>query len=129
MRQFDTTVLECGCLNSVEVSPTSAGTVSVKLHRSEICPLHAATSALLASLSASTWLVWSNEHCAWWGPNRRNYYMSIESAGRYSLEEAMRICRFRSQEPNANPTELIQPSPEWIEARKIAITKAAGEAI
>lgn len=89
------------------------------------CKLHKAAASLLDALQSATWLVWSNEHCAWWGPNRSNYYTSIESAGRYSLEEAMRICRFRSQTPNENPTELIQPSPEWIEARSAAIASAS----
>jgi len=78
-------------------------------------------------LTGEHWLVWSNEHAAWWGPNRRQYFTEIESAGRYTLEEAMKICGLRSQ-TGGNPTELIQPSPEWIEGRKAAIAKAEGGA-
>ena len=37
------------------------------------------------------YLVWSNEHHAWWRPNSRGYAKSIEDAGVYSREEAMDI--------------------------------------
>lgn len=30
------------------------------------------------------WLIWSNHHKAWWGPDGSNYYSSIERAGRYA---------------------------------------------
>lgn len=86
--------------------------------------LIAAAPELLAALEDPTWLVWSNEHSAWWGPRCRGYYTEIESAGRYTLEEAMKHCESRS--PADNPPELIQPSPEWIAARKAAIAKAEG---
>ena len=38
------------------------------------------------------YLIWSVEHEAWWGPERSGYYGSIASAGRYTREEALRIC-------------------------------------
>lgn len=38
------------------------------------------------------YLVWSNEHRAWWGPGMRGYVARIENAGRYSHEQAMQIC-------------------------------------
>ena len=111
-------------------SDTGYGTTICLLHGREEhldnARLIAAAPDLLAALASETWLVWSNEHAAWWGPNRCNYYTSIESAGRYSLEEAMLICRLRSQTPNSNPTELIQPSPEWLSGRSEAIAKATG---
>lgn len=34
------------------------------------------------------WLIWSNEHEAWWRPNHRGYTCIIEEAGRYSKAEA-----------------------------------------
>jgi hypothetical protein len=37
------------------------------------------------------YLVWSNQHGAWWRPNRRGYTSAIEEAGRYTLDEAQRI--------------------------------------
>lgn len=85
--------------------------------------LIAAAPDLLRSLSAATWLVWSNEHGAWWGPNRSHYYTDINSAGRYTLEDALAICKLRSRVAD-NPEEMIQPSPEWLEARAAAIAKA-----
>ena len=33
-------------------------------------------------------LIWSEEHGAWWRPGRAGYTRSIREAGRYSLEEA-----------------------------------------
>lgn len=76
------------------------------------------------------YLVWSNEHKAWWGPNHAGYNTCIEWAGRYSREDALGICigarggrRF-----NDNPSEvpvlyddavLFWPDdkPEWREDR------------
>jgi hypothetical protein len=37
-------------------------------------------------------LVWSEEHGAWWRPGRMGYTRSIREAGRYSLEDAADIC-------------------------------------
>jgi hypothetical protein len=39
-----------------------------------------------------TYLVWSHEHGAWWRPNRAGYTTSLEAAGRYTRDEAIRIC-------------------------------------
>lgn len=62
-------------------------------------------------LSGACWLVWSNEHAAWWGPHRSGYYTDISAAGRYTYAQAMEICGLRS--PGSElPPELIQPSPE-----------------
>jgi hypothetical protein len=38
------------------------------------------------------YLIWSNEHGAWWGPNTVGYVRRIEHAGRYSHEQALHIC-------------------------------------
>jgi len=37
-------------------------------------------------------LIWSNEHQAFWGPNRRGY-VTFEAAGKYTKEEADEILR------------------------------------
>lgn len=37
-------------------------------------------------------LIWSNEHNAWWRPNRLGYTPEIAAAGRYFLEDAIAIC-------------------------------------
>lgn len=42
---------------------------------------------------SAPWLIWSNEHAAWWGPGERGYTTVIEEAGRYTREEAEAIVR------------------------------------
>ena len=42
---------------------------------------------------AQDWLVWSNEHRAWWRPNRSGYTINLQEAGRYTFMEAGLICR------------------------------------
>lgn len=37
------------------------------------------------------YLIWSNEHNAWWRPNSQGYTHSIAAAGRYSLKEAISV--------------------------------------
>lgn len=72
------------------------------------------------------WLVWSNEHKAWWGPRRHGYYVDIAAAGRYSYDDAVDICNGRDYPwppsvlpnghwPEDNPPELIVPAPEFWE--------------
>lgn len=38
------------------------------------------------------YLIWSNEHRAWWGPGERGYVRSLAAAGRYSRPHALSIC-------------------------------------
>ena len=44
----------------------------------------------------SAWIVWSEEHGAFWGPGRSGYVTSLVRAGRYTEAEARLI------EVNAN---------------------------
>jgi hypothetical protein len=39
------------------------------------------------------YLVWSNEHRGWWKPGGRGYSPGLQSAGRFSREQAIKICR------------------------------------
>ena len=39
-----------------------------------------------------TYLIWSHEHGAFWGPGRCGYVNSVAKAGRYSRAEAIDIC-------------------------------------
>ena len=57
---------------------------------------------------AADYVVWSNEHGCWWGPERCGYQWKIEYAGRYTRDEAMSICRGArgGREFNSNPTEV-----------------------
>lgn len=47
---------------------------------------------LEALAQADRYLIWSNEHRAWWRPNHASYTVHAEQAGRYTHEEALRIC-------------------------------------
>lgn len=38
------------------------------------------------------YLIWSNEHRAWWRPKSRGYTINMDRAGRYDREEAISIC-------------------------------------
>ena len=40
----------------------------------------------------SDYLIWSNEHGAWWGPDRCGYVARTADAGRYSPRQALQIC-------------------------------------
>lgn len=43
--------------------------------------------------SVRTWLIWSNEHSAWWKPNQNGYTTDITGAGRYAYNVALEICK------------------------------------
>lgn len=62
------------------------------------------------------WLVYSNEHGAWWRPNSAGYTKHVESAGRYSKAEADYICRDASRGPKRfeedPPHEVAVIAPE-----------------
>jgi hypothetical protein len=37
------------------------------------------------------WVIWSEEHGAWWGPGERGYMRSLRDAGRYPEAVARKI--------------------------------------
>lgn len=39
------------------------------------------------------YLIWSNEHRAWWRAGRMGYTRRLKEAGVYSRDEALKICR------------------------------------
>lgn len=51
------------------------------------------------------YLIWSNEHRAWWRPNSRGYTIDIGKAGRYTRLDALKHCATRDQHSG-------QPLPE-----------------
>lgn len=57
---------------------------------------------------SNEYLVWSNEHRAWWGPNNAGYYGSIDAAGRYTRADALKICvnARGGRRYNENPSEI-----------------------
>lgn len=42
---------------------------------------------------SEAYLIWSNEHRAWWGPDECGYVRRLGDAGRYSRADALIICR------------------------------------
>ena len=64
------------------------------------------------------WLIWSNEHNAWWRPGRCGYTQDEKQAGRYSMAEAVDICSKAGDgrmnlHPNGKiPPEIPVPAPE-----------------
>ncbi|GGK62034.1 hypothetical protein Sme01_03970 [Sphaerisporangium melleum] len=62
--------------------------------------------------SEDTYLVWSNEHRCWWGPNRSGYAQDVWKAGRYDRESAAAICQTRSWPQDAPPPEVMVLAPE-----------------
>lgn len=55
------------------------------------------------------WLIWSNEHNAWWAPKNNGYVRSRAKAGRYSFEEASMIVEGanRHRDDDAVPNEAM----------------------
>ena len=53
------------------------------------------------------WLIWSNEHGAWWGPDRCGYPFHWEQAGLYTLTEARSICKSRAWLEGEMPPEVM----------------------
>lgn len=59
------------------------------------------------------WLIYSNEHAAWWGRDRIGYYANIGRAGRYTKAEADAICADANRHlPDTNPNEVAVKAPE-----------------
>ncbi len=52
------------------------------------------------------YLVWSNEHGAWWRPNSCGYTTKVEDAGRYGRKEAIAISRGRGWPATGVPDEV-----------------------
>ena len=47
----------------------------------------------VATAGERRWLIWSEEHGAWWRPGHAGYTRSMREAGRYGLEEAVAIIK------------------------------------
>jgi len=57
------------------------------------------------------WIVWSNEHGAFWGMDHCGYVSDVRYAGRYTTEEAKKICDWQG-EPRNPPNEVTLVAPE-----------------
>jgi hypothetical protein len=57
------------------------------------------------------YLIWSNEHLAWWKPAELGYTTLTHNAGRYSKEEADAICARANFDPETiNEVAVLAPS-------------------
>lgn len=65
----------------------------------------ALTAALSDQVVAEPYLVWSNQHRAWWRPNSCGYTIDVRAAGHYSREEAISISG-QSRDGWGKPTDL-----------------------
>ena len=65
----------------------------------------------------NNWLIWSNEHKAWWNANKRGYTFIIEEAGRYSFDDANLLCNEANEylQSDEMPNEIMSPSPELMD--------------
>ena len=54
--------------------------------------LVAALESAGLTVGRDTYLVWSNQHRAWWRANSAGYTIRLSEAGRYNRDEAIRIC-------------------------------------
>lgn len=64
------------------------------------------------------WLVWSNEHTAWWKPGCLGYTGDVDKAGRYTLADARKHANSgqmggRCARCEHLPNEVVTPAPEF----------------
>lgn len=52
------------------------------------------------------YLIWSNEHRAWWKPNSLGYTTDIRAAGAYTRENALDICDGATLDWTKAPNEI-----------------------
>lgn len=62
---------------------------------------------LRSGRDGESYLIWSNQHRAWWNPASAGYTMYAELAGRYSRDEAIKICNGRDGWRVAQPPDEI----------------------
>ena len=73
------------------------------------------------------YLIWSNEHVAWWRPDRCGYTAYIDAAGRYSREDAIKICSSANYgfiQDDENPCEIPVLEQDALEAMQARPWKA-----
>ena len=51
-------------------------------------------------------MIWSNEHRAWWAPNRIGYTTNLSKAGVYSEDAAASICEQATLDWSRAPNEV-----------------------
>ncbi len=79
------------------------------------------TEILTELTFGKVWLLWSEEHLAFWSTDERGYVDDIEKAGRYTFDEAVKIA--------INDDEQLLPAPDQYKLREelAEIAKTKGE--
>lgn len=84
-------------------------------------PTHPDYDKIIETSPAKTdpqYLVWPNEHSAWWGPDRCGYTRIIANAGRYDRAAALSIAGTRDggwHVRKGNPDEIAIPEQDAID--------------
>lgn len=74
------------------------------------------------------YLIWSNEHNSWWSPNHSGYTQRVQYAGRFTLEEAIKICNGANYDWDADTVRKIPMELPVAEESAILLEyKAGGE--
>lgn len=55
------------------------------------------------------WLIWSNEHKAWWAPDGNGYVRDRANAGLYEFEDALQIVADANRGLTHEPNEAMVP--------------------
>lgn len=79
-------------------------------------------------MSEPRYLIWSNEHCAWWRPARRGYTGVIEWAGVYGEEEAREIVERASRGAQTKVFDPLGVHPESVVPNEVLVSLPDGEA-
>jgi hypothetical protein len=74
-------------------------------------------------LEPTDYLIWSNEHRAWWRPNSRGYTVHLEAAGRYTRAEAVLRSRSRDQRPGEPLPEIPVREHDALDVLTYALAK------
>ena len=74
-----------------------------------------------------TYLIWSNEHNAWWGPREAGYVTQVLCAGVYTRERAEQIERRSAPDEVAVPlSEAIDRYRRWHATTAGTVLEAIG---
>lgn len=62
---------------------------------------------LIDAVTSASWLIWSMEHQAFWGPNECGYVREWKEAGRYPFLKALAIVENANYRTGKNPREAM----------------------
>lgn len=96
--------------------------------------LTAATAADVAQrlneqVGVEPYVIWSNEHQAWWKAGRHGYSVDFEQAGRYSRADALMICADArgGWSPCKPPPEIALPLRDAMEVERTTSMRRFGK--